>query len=297
MKKLVAAVVVTFNRLNLLKENIKALNEQSFMLSHIIIVNNNSSDGTKEYLDKYKDDNKYIIINTKKNIGGAGGFNRGLKSAINDTNDDYFWLMDDDTMPTYNSLDALVNKANLLKNKFGFLCSNVRWKDGSPSNVPDLSENWQGPIEEGLLSVDIATFVSFFVNRDSLNAIGYPIADFFIWGDDIEYSLRLNKEFDCYMVINSKIIHKSQTKTSNQSIITDNSDRIDRYFYSLRNLMYIGHKYQGKNFVRLFLGKMKLIVQILFRSNDMKFKRISIVLNAFFKGLKFNPQVEKIDSK
>lgn len=294
MAKSVAAIIVTFNRIDLLKENIKALNNQSISLSHIIIVNNNSSDGTTDYLTKYIGNSKYIVMNMNENMGGAGGFNQGLKLAINKTDDDYFWLMDDDTIPTEDSLKYLIEKASFLKDQFGYLCSNVRWKDGSPSNVPEISADWSKLIEYGLISVKIATFVSFFVNRSMVEEVGYPIADFFIWGDDVEYSLRLRRKQSCYMVIDSKIIHKSQSVTSKQSIITDDSNRLDRYFYSHRNFVYIGHKYQHKSFFRMFLGKMRLILQVLIKSNNLKLKRIFIILKAYFKGINFKPIVEKI---
>ena len=43
--------VVTCNRLNLLKECVDAINSQEVPFSKIAIVNNNSNDGTEEFLD------------------------------------------------------------------------------------------------------------------------------------------------------------------------------------------------------------------------------------------------------
>ena len=51
----VCAIVVTFNRLNLLKDVIQSLREQNSKLEEILVVNNNSSDGTKEWLEIQKD--------------------------------------------------------------------------------------------------------------------------------------------------------------------------------------------------------------------------------------------------
>ena len=46
----VGIVVVTYNRLALLKEVIASLREQTYNNFQIIIVNNGSNDGTKEWL-------------------------------------------------------------------------------------------------------------------------------------------------------------------------------------------------------------------------------------------------------
>ena len=74
---------MTYNRLNLLEECISALSK-SIVPVDILIVNNASTDGTKEYLDgvidKYNNV-KFYIHNMNTNLNGAGGFNYGLKEA------------------------------------------------------------------------------------------------------------------------------------------------------------------------------------------------------------------------
>lgn len=66
----IAAVVVTFNRITLLQKCIKALYNQTKKLDAIIVINNNSTDGTKEWLDKQNN----IIVIHQENVGGSGGF-------------------------------------------------------------------------------------------------------------------------------------------------------------------------------------------------------------------------------
>ncbi|WP_295266446.1 glycosyltransferase, partial [Veillonella sp.] len=91
----VVAIVVTYNRLELLKECIQALQSQSLALD-ILVVDNNSNDGTRGYIEKLALTNKNIIYkNTGENLGGAGGFNFGLKIAAK-MDYEYVWIMDDD---------------------------------------------------------------------------------------------------------------------------------------------------------------------------------------------------------
>ena len=47
----------------------------------ILIIDNASTDNTKERVGKYIDNKKTFYYNTGENIGGAGGFNLGIKIA------------------------------------------------------------------------------------------------------------------------------------------------------------------------------------------------------------------------
>ena len=112
----VCAVIVTYNRLNCLRKNIKCILEQTIKIYKIIIINNNSSDGTKEYLENVsKDYDNLIIKNLNSNIGGAGGFAIGIEEAMNIKNSDYIWGMDDDAYPEKDALEKLLCKADKKK--------------------------------------------------------------------------------------------------------------------------------------------------------------------------------------
>uniref|UniRef100_UPI001033D924 glycosyltransferase n=1 Tax=Klebsiella pneumoniae TaxID=573 RepID=UPI001033D924 len=101
-KRKVAAVVVTYNRVELLKRAIDALLAQSVELEYIVVVNNNSSDATKDYLDSNQN-KKIMPIHLSTNTGGAGGFSAGISFA-HGLGVDYIWIMDDDAIPDINDL-------------------------------------------------------------------------------------------------------------------------------------------------------------------------------------------------
>ena len=70
----VTAMIVTYNRLPLLKEAIqKVLAQDTSALKHLIVVNSASTDGTHEYLDQLTDP-RLIVTHMSENLGGAGGF-------------------------------------------------------------------------------------------------------------------------------------------------------------------------------------------------------------------------------
>ena len=176
MKK-VAAVIVTYNRLELLKECLEAVLSQEKQCD-ILVINNCSTDGTEEYLDTLSYTNLFIK-KTTENIGGAGGFSVGIDEAIR-RGYDFAWLMDDDTIPEKTALLSLVEKATKLNNQFSFISGIAQWQDNTLClmNVQKISSNWYKNYEvlnEGLIPIDDATFVSYFINLRVAKKVGLPI--------------------------------------------------------------------------------------------------------------------------
>ena len=107
----IAAIVVTFNRKELLKENIKCLLNQTMKdLFDIIIIDNHSTDDTRSEINIYIKNKDIIYKDTGSNLGGAGGFQFGIKYAA-EHNYDYIWVMDDDCMPTKTALEEFLKMA------------------------------------------------------------------------------------------------------------------------------------------------------------------------------------------
>ncbi len=191
---MVGIVVVTYNRLSLLKECIDALRHQTYKNFRIVIVNNGSTDGTCEWLSLQND----LIVISQENSGGAGGFYTGLKYVAEHAYD-YCWFMDDDVICNVDALQELLWAVPLLKQDFGFLCSSVIDRNGNPTNVPEVDLRSQGAYSDwsrflinGIVKVRSATFVSVFIPVQNIYKYGLPIKEFFIWGDDTEYTIRLS---------------------------------------------------------------------------------------------------------
>ena len=106
-KKSVDCVVVTYNRLSLLKECIQAVKNQTYPIEHFFVIDNCSTDETWKYLQSIKNE-KIFPIRLHKNMGGAGGFNIGLKTFIKQSISNYVWIMDDDTIPSTTALEYIM---------------------------------------------------------------------------------------------------------------------------------------------------------------------------------------------
>ncbi|WP_203619576.1 glycosyltransferase [Apilactobacillus nanyangensis] len=291
----ISAIVVTYNRLKLLKECIDSLSKQSYNLNNIIVVNNNSDDGTKEYLESIKNEN-IIPINLNENIGGAGGFYEGIKYAFENTTSDYFWVMDDDTIPSNSSVNEMVKAARLLNYKFGFLNSYIKWwKNNLPCNVPgDLPSRWSDKAQSGMIKLTNCTFVSVLIPKYVVKEVGLPKKEMFIWGDDLEYTHRISEKFeDCYMIINSNVTHKSNVSGEGErAIYEENSFRLRMNHLWYRNYIYIDKLYYSNSrFLKDIFHYIIVTVQIPFKSKDKKIFRMISVLKGVFSGIFFNPKI------
>ena len=247
MKK-VGIVVVTYNRKKLLVEVIDSLRNQSFTDFDIIVVNNGSTDGTKCWLSEQKD----IITINQNNVGGAGGFYTGLK-YVTEQQYEFCYFMDDDVICEPSALQELIDAYNTEEN-IGFVCSAVYGLDGSSMNVPGVDDR---PCENGypdyyrlisnqMIKVQTATFVSVLVATKVIKEIGLPYKEYFIWGDDSEYTMRISKKYNCYLACKSKVLHKRKIQGALSFDTETDRKRLKNYFYMFRNNTYNLKLYKGK---------------------------------------------------
>lgn len=295
-----ADIIVTYNRLELLKENIEALLNQTYTEHDILIINNASTDNTENYVLGLTD-KRIKYYNTGKNLGGAGGFSYGIEKAI-ELGYKYAWIMDDDSIPKKEALYSLINKAEMLSNKFSFLASMVYWTDNKifPMNLPtfkykkNLKKNLQILSDYKLIEINSCSFVGCFINIEYAKKIALPISEFFIYGDDVEYTSRLSKEEKAYFDIESLIIHKAPSNKG-ADIATAPKERIQRFYLQSRNGVYIARK-NHKMFERL-LRIIKRFFEILLKAPDNKLIRIWMLIKGSFAGLYFNPELKYYNKK
>jgi len=101
----VIAVVVTYNRRDLLLESLAAVLAQSRAPDSVIVVDNASADGTADAVRNAFPGVQ--LAELARNSGGAGGFAAGISLALAGAAD-LIWLMDDDTVPEPGALAALL---------------------------------------------------------------------------------------------------------------------------------------------------------------------------------------------
>ena len=286
------ALIITYNRLPLLKECIQAVLGQTWNSFNILVIDNHSTDGTWEYLQTLEGKGGISFLRLEQNTGGSGGFHIGIREALR-RGYSHIWLMDDDTVPDIHAAERLLSADRLL-GEYGFLVSLPVWKDGSLCKMnlplPGQFRREKGRIlQEGLLPVRKATFVSMLLKADIVREVGLPIREFFIWGDDQEYTERISKKYKCYLVLSSVVQHRTKNNLGSD-ISTDSPERIERYYYAYRNELYIAKRNGilslGFYFVRAFYS----LIKILLFSKEKKWTRVLWLFRGMIAGFFFVPQ-------
>lgn len=298
----VVAVVVTYNRKDMLTECLQALKAQSKPCD-VIVVDNCSTDGTREMMaELVKTDKRLMLFCMEKNEGGAGGFYAGMKLAA-ERGYGYVWLMDDDTLAKPDALEQLLMADEQLQGNYGWLSSVVLWKDGRECkmNRQKLKKSYYDYAEYlkyGIVQAEQATFVSLFVPMKTIKKVGLPIRQFFIWGDDIEYTRRITvrNELPGFIAGQSQVIH-AMKQNCGSSIASDDVERISRYNYAFRNENYLYRKEGIKGFLYYSAKCGMNFCRIWMKAKDHKCARSWIIVKNYVKGLFFNPSIETIKSE
>ncbi|MGB0099425.1 MAG: glycosyltransferase [Nocardioides sp.] len=188
----VVAVVVTFNRIDLLRTLLDRL-DQVPELDEVLVVDNASTDGTGKWLAERG--GKVLARTLTVNSGGAGGFHDGLAWAM-ERGADLAWLMDDDGLPDLDCLTTLLTEEGL--DFWGPLVVDEADPDrlvfpirlpGGTRVVHQLADVGRAA-PAGRIDGIVIPFNGVLVARDLVERIGLPRGEFFIWGDDHEYRLR-----------------------------------------------------------------------------------------------------------
>ena len=289
---MVVAVIVTYNRKELLGENIRMLLKQTRPFDYIFIIDNCSTDGTAEYLEEngWKNKFPFIYIKTESNIGGAGGFYSGTKAAF-ELGADWIVLMDDDgRMLDEFTLERLLTVAerlyqqNCAKKKL-FINALVQqgemlsFKMGLKYTVQQALD----ASKDGLLEGEANPFNGTLVSRELVAEIGYPNKEFFIKGDEVDYKQRtLDAGGYIVTVADARYVHP-RSETHERTVLGKKVpffvEAPWKEYYTARNFTYM---YKAKGWYKAIVFELILVKVLAVLST--KCKKVS-TLKMLFKGV------------
>lgn len=284
---IVAACIVTFNRLPLLKQVLPAIQNQSRKPDIIFVINNSSTDGTGEWLAGQEG----ITVITQDNVGSSGGQYTGIKTAL-ENGYNWIWIMDDDVVPASDALEKLLETAdeNTVVSPLRYTGKNKPYyNDTVEFNLTNPFKSFwkeilsEKTLQESIIKVTGITFEGPLFHRKLAEKIGLPKFDFFIYGDDSEYFIRAKRN-------GFEIIINTEARFTRLIDVPDGFKFDWKSYYQARNQVIIDRLY-GNFAVRAF-RPFFYIAKWLVRCR--KFNEIKTILKALKDGYFYR---EKIPEK
>lgn len=249
-----AVVVVTYNRADMLTKCLESLNAQSHKATRVYVVDNASTDHTQQVLSNLTW--PISTIKMQSNTGGAGGFSAGLEKAYND-GFDWILLIDDDVLLDRDCL------FQFLKYRKDAMIGVREDKNGKLVERAALEYNLKNPLRlkprkksiediypcrsdmPKLLPVESAAFEGFMVHRNVISKVGFPRPEYFIFYDDLDYTIRIRKAGFHVNAVRDAVIIRQQNYSTNSALTGWKG------FYMYRNFFLIHYRFGENIFVKI----------------------------------------------
>lgn len=290
------AVIVTYNRKKLLERCVEHLRIQTHPIDSIIVVNNGSTDGTKEWLDSQED----LDVIHQENVGGSGGFYRGIQYA-SEKEFDWIWCMDDDVFPEADCLEKLLAHDDagtgaicpLRKQQGDIFISEVKtFNLTNPFKSLHTNELHREDLEgKQEVTIEGFAFEGPLFKLDSVIKVGLPNKDLFILYDDSDYCYRIVKAGFTVKLVTDAIMNKEKffLDESREEQIRKSKWKL---YYHIRNTVYFNRTY-GKNWwVRNFrslcvmLQYQGYVLKNILFNNKYSLSDMKVFLQAYKDGVK-----------
>ena len=251
-------IIVTYNRLALLKECVSCVLSQTEPFSNICIVDNHSSDGTADWLKNLPASFQaetdsctgpfFDICRLKENLGGAGGFAYGMK-RLSATDCDWILIIDDDAMIAPDYIAEL--KKAILSHEYLAYSGTVTTKGPIDTSHRRFLKcptfMFYEPVPEASYGTpsfeyDISTFCGLLVKASLVREIGLPKTEYFIWFDDTEYCMRFHSRSRILNVNTAVLNHRTAPPGDAPTVSWKN-------YYGFRNAIDIGKTYSRHTFL------------------------------------------------
>lgn len=242
MEKRVYIVLLNYNSANHTKECVESILNCNYSNVCIIIVDNKSSDNSKEFLsgalssldrrfkiidenekNNYLNDNDIALMISSENNGFASGNNKALKYICEMNVDGFVWVLNNDTVIDKNSIKELVNSttnkkcftgSTLIdyKNKKtiqtfgGFKLLNII---GTPRKIYKNIDVNELKLVNKNVELDMLSGASIFMNIETLKEVGLMPEEYFMYWEDADWCMiAKSKGISMEVCSDSLVYHK-----------------------------------------------------------------------------------------
>lgn len=250
-KKTITVIIVTYQAQPYIKSCLDSLLKQTNESFHILIVDNNSSDTTKMLIGEYlKNNSKIHLIENRKNLGYARANNIGIQYALKILKADYLLLLNQDTIVENSVLDKLLHwsdkkgtaalgpKILIKKNKRIWWIGSKVFKITDLFKTPRLALSHQVDKEQEdsffidkPAEVEAIVGCALFLPKKIIENVGYLDEKFFMYGEDLDYSLRMRKKgYKIFVVPEAIVYHDVHLEKEALSIENKFNKTLKRYY-------------------------------------------------------------------
>jgi GT2 family glycosyltransferase len=293
MNKLVSVIIVNYNGEKYLEETILSLYNQTYPNIEIIVVDNNSKDGSIEILNKHLD--RVKVIENKTNLGFAKGNNIGMEQSKGD----YIALLNNDAVADPNWLKNIVDFMEQNPDVGSCGCKIISYynrnimdsaglvisRDGmSRGRGREEPINFYNNNEEILIPSGCAALY----RRIALDEVGLFDEDFFCYCEDTDLGLRLQLYgWKSFYIANSLVYHRYSSTSGKYSPFKAYLVERNHYWVVLKNypafFLFLNPFYT----LNRYIFQLKSLIRnegatSEFASSISKFQLISTVLKAHF---------------
>ena len=278
----IGVVIVTYNRLDKLKIALESYEKQTFKPKYILVVNNNCTDGTKEYLEEWKNNSlemEKIILNLDKYTGGSGCFYEGLKKSL-ELDSEWVWVADDDAYPQENAFEIAQKYIEEHKeDNLSAICGTVLKSDGTTIDCSHrrkiyttlfnrIEQPYSKPkdYEQEEFEINGFSYVGTMINKEKLKQTELTKKDYFIYYDDTEHSYRLSKLGKIVCIPSMQVVHDAPHSEMSEIVKW-------KLYYLVRNTLdFIHSNFDEKYFKeQCFEVPFKFKVAVLLFGKDKKY--------------------------
>lgn len=228
MKK-VAAVICNYNKKEYVSQCIQSVMESLFEDMDIVVVDNASADGSAEHIRERFGSKVKLFVN-EENLGGSGGFNTGIRYAL-EKGYEYVWCLDNDVLVDENAVGELY--AFMEKHPEVGMAGSKVYHMEDPDHVQQFGidivwdeycceAKYYGRTEDGSMPeavyADAVAACSVLVRSSVIRKIGVLPEENFLYWDDTEWGYRCN--LAGYKVVSlgsSKVLHSMGAKKESEN--------------------------------------------------------------------------------
>ena len=293
----VGVVTVTYGSRAALLERTVAAALDSGVGRVVVVANGVHADARDAVRSIAASERRVTLVESDENLGSAGGYELGMRQMMDEPGVELLWLLDDDNVPACDALERLLSEratrlsqheshrlvlAALRPSRAYLVQAAAGDVDGAfPRPSSFLGFHWLDlprkvvrrvvgrrpspqPGEEPV-EIPYAPYGGLLLAKETLAGFGLPNREFYLYGDDTEFTRRLEKN-GCRIVL-VPVSRVEDIDSAWQDAVTGTfigrllrTDSADRVFYSVRNQAYLDTHYGARSRLSFLANRTLLLV-------------------------------------